>query len=146
MAHHERRICPVSSSDLPLLSDLVHTCKLALPINRLLFKDWPNDAAQRPLYAAAVESAFKDELAVCLKAVDEGSGDVLGHVALTRKRPPTESTETQLPSSQGSGGEKQQDISEFFNPDLLSAISNAVSEIAKETEEVDHFGTISCHE
>ncbi|OAP63211.1 hypothetical protein AYL99_02438 [Fonsecaea erecta] len=131
-------IRPVSSSDLPLLSELVHTCKLALPVNRLLFKDWPNNAAQRPLYAAAVESAFKGESVDSLKAVDQESGDILGHLALTRKRPLTQ-TKTQPPSGKGIRSEKQEDIPDFFNPELLSAVSNAVSEIAKGTEEFDHF-------
>ncbi|KIW23557.1 uncharacterized protein PV07_11746 [Cladophialophora immunda] len=139
MAYQKQSISPVSSSDLPFLSDLVHTCKLALPINRLLFKDWPNDAAQKPLYAAAVESAFKGESVDCLKSVDQQPGDILGYLALTRKRPHTGSTETQPPSGKGIGSEKQQDIPEFFNSEVLSAVSNAVSEIAKGTEGFDHF-------
>ncbi|OQV09219.1 hypothetical protein CLAIMM_13365 [Cladophialophora immunda] len=120
MAYQKQSISPVSSSDLPFLSDLVHTCKLALPINRLLFKDWPNDAAQKPLYAAAVESAFKGESVDCLKSVDQQPGDILAYLALTRKRPHTGSTETQPPSGKGIGSEKQQDIPEFFNSEVLS--------------------------
>ncbi|EXJ67323.1 uncharacterized protein A1O5_09336 [Cladophialophora psammophila CBS 110553] len=140
MTHPKQSIRPVSSLDLPLLSDLVHTGKLALPINRLLFKDWLNDAAQKPLYAAAAEAAFKDEQLECLKAVDEGSGDILGHLSLTRKRPDSEFKEGQpTPDEEAELGKQQQDIPEFFNPDVLSAVSNAVAEIPEQLEGLDHF-------
>lgn len=45
---------PVQSSDIPVLGDLLYNSKLALTINRLLFKDWPNEAAQRRNYAAVL--------------------------------------------------------------------------------------------
>ncbi|KIW83907.1 hypothetical protein Z517_03153 [Fonsecaea pedrosoi CBS 271.37] len=144
MDHHKQSIHPISHSDLPFLSDLVHTCKLALPINRLLFKDWPNEGAQKPLYAAAVETAFQGEFVDCLKSIDEKSGDILGYLALTRKRSSTGNTNNQPPSGKGIGSEKPQDIPEFFNSEVLEAVSGAVSEIARSAVGFDHFGTTSC--
>ncbi|KAE8141607.1 hypothetical protein BDV38DRAFT_278960 [Aspergillus pseudotamarii] len=56
-------IRPVELSDIPALGDLLYTSKLALTINRLLFRNWPNEAVQRQNYL------------------------VIGHLALNRHRP-----------------------------------------------------------
>lgn len=94
MAIPNYSILPVSSSDLPTLATFVHSSKRSLTINRLLFKDWPNEVAQKPLYTHAIESAFKDPSTDSLKVVDDESGDTPGFLVLTRKRP----TDTERPT------------------------------------------------
>ena len=145
-------IHPVSSCDLAFLSEFVHTQKLALPINRLLFKAWPNDAAQKPLYAGAVESAFRDSSVECLKMVDDHAGDIVGYLALSRKRgvQRTEQADSDQSDEQRHGGGKDRrqqqqqqqspNIPEFFNSEVLDAISKATTELAEEFEGIDHFG------
>ena len=130
-------ILPVSSSDLPIIGDFLYSSKLSLTINRLLFKDWPNEATQRPLYAGAVESGFKDPSVECLKVVDDDSRDIVGYLGLKRKRPANKEQYTDA----GNGGGKQ-NIPDGLNPDVLSAVSTAVTEIAKEMEGTDHFGRV----
>lgn len=101
---HRYSLQSVTATDLPSIADLVHKCKMALPINRLLFVDWPNDAAQKPLYKQAVESGFEDKNVENWKVVheyvdsedgSEGEGEgegekgksIAGFFCLTRKRP-----------------------------------------------------------
>jgi hypothetical protein len=80
-------LVPFAKEDLSVVADFLHTCKLALPINRLLIKDWPNPAVQKPMYHGAITGSFDNPDVVKLKAVDDSSGALLGFVVFTRKRP-----------------------------------------------------------
>ncbi|KAJ5730573.1 uncharacterized protein N7483_005081 [Penicillium malachiteum] len=42
------RIERVEKDDLPFLGKFIHSAKLALSINRLLYLNWPNEELQRP--------------------------------------------------------------------------------------------------
>jgi len=130
-------VLPVSRSDLSALANLVHTSKLSLTINRLLFKDWPNEAAQKGLYRQAVESAFEDPSVECLKVVDGESGDIVGHLALTRRRPGN--TEKPPAKKDGDGNQK---IPDGLDPVVFAAVSKAAVEVAKDMSGVDRFGTV----
>ncbi len=69
-------IVPVQSSNIPTLgAELLYPQKLALTINRLLFRDWPNETEQKSIYTGAVESALRDPSVECLKAVND-DGDI----------------------------------------------------------------------
>ena len=130
-------IHPVSPSDLPTLGDFLYSCKLTLTINKLLFKEWPNEATQKPIYTGAVERANKDPEVEDLKVVDEKSGEIVAYLALTRKRP---AAKTEQPPAEDNGEGKKQDAPDFFNPDVLSLVGATSAEIAKEMEGIDHFG------
>ena len=130
-------ILPVSSSDLPTVGRFLYSQKLALTVNRLLFKDWPNEAAQMPVYTSAVEGGLKDPSTEGLKVIDDESREIVGYIALTRRRP----VKQEPPTVQGNGDAKQ-NIPEFFNPDVLSMVLTAVNEINKEIEGIDHFGSV----
>jgi hypothetical protein len=130
-------ILPVLSSDLPTLANFVHSSKLPLTINRLLFKDWPNEPAQKPLYTHAVQSGFKDPSVDCLKVVDDESRDIVGYLVLTRKRP----ANTERPTDKKIGDGKQ-NIPDGVDPDVYTTVLKAVTKIAKEMEGIDHFGRV----
>jgi ribosomal protein S18 acetylase RimI-like enzyme len=122
-------ILPVTDADLGIIGDLVHSCKLELTINRLLFYNWPNDDAQKPQYAAAVQRGFNNPSAECYKAVDDESGEILGYVIFTRNRP----TGTEQSK------EEEQDVPRGVKPEVLSAVNNAAAEIWNDTPNTDHF-------
>ena len=128
-------VVPVTKSDLPAIARLVHLCKLALPINRLLFENWPNDAVQKPLYTGAVKSSFDNEAVKCQKAVNDESGELVGYIATTRKRPRNteaqdhEDKETEIPA-----------VPDGVNAEVMAAVSAATSQTACSMIEVDHLG------
>ena len=128
-------VVPVTKSDLPAIAHLVHLCKLALPINRLLFKNWPNDAVQKPLYAGAVKSSFDDEAIRCWKGVNDETGELVGYIATTRKRP--QNTEAQDHDVEGT---EIPTVPNGLNAEVMAAVSAATSQIACSMSEVDHFG------
>lgn len=128
-------ILPVVDSDLPMLAEFVHSAKLSLTLNRLLYLDWPNDAAQKPVYRSAVESSFNDDTVQCLKAVDEESSELVGYLVLTRKSPVEGRKDTEI----GSDAEEQS-VPEGMHAGVWSAITNAAVEINRETESLDHLG------
>ncbi|OGM42254.1 hypothetical protein ABOM_009044 [Aspergillus bombycis] len=118
-------IRPVELSDIPALGDLLYTSKLALTINRLLFKSWPNEAAQRQNYLNAVEGIEVDS-PESRTVVDNVSGEVIGHLALNRRRPVED-------SKQPRGGIKRQDLPDFFTPEVVTAVLEAVAKINQES-------------
>ena len=124
---------PVQSSDAAVLGGILYRSKRALTINRLLFNDWPNEAIQLQNYTSTIEGV-DDTMADSLSVVDNDSGDVIGLLALTRKKqaPAGESEKKAADAS-------QEETPGFFNAEVLGAVMAAVDELAVETK-VDHYG------
>ncbi|KAJ5825312.1 hypothetical protein N7474_002450 [Penicillium riverlandense] len=127
-------ILPISGSDLPTLANFLHTSKLALTVNRLIFKYWPNDVTQLQLYTQAVEFGFSDPSVECLKVVDDESGDIVGYLALSRKQ-----AENEEEKPAGSGEDPEPGVPDGLNPPVFKAVMGAVSGITKEFEKIDRF-------
>ncbi|KAL4775397.1 acyl-CoA N-acyltransferase [Aspergillus nidulans var. acristatus] len=118
----------VERSDLDALEELLFTSKLSLTINRLLFNDWPNEAAQRRNYRAALEHQdFESDDRESLGVIDNASGKLIGYIALCRRQP---EPETQAASPSVEDSEKQMNIPEHFNPEVYNAVMKAVSELS----------------
>ncbi|CAG8973946.1 hypothetical protein HYALB_00007475 [Hymenoscyphus albidus] len=79
-------ILPVQKSDLPDAANLIHTSKLALPINRLLYKNWPADAAQEEQCLNAVTGAFHNPTMESFKVVDPDTQEMVAYLVLTREK------------------------------------------------------------
>lgn len=119
-------ILPVTEADLPTLSLHLRLSKLPLTINRLLFKDWPNEAAQSVQYSAAIEASFRDGAAEMVKVVHEASGHVVGHLVLTHKQPDDGAQPTVAPNG--------------MVPELYYMILNGVSKLEEVIRSREHLG------
>ncbi|KAJ5769433.1 hypothetical protein N7520_003992 [Penicillium odoratum] len=123
---------PVTSSDLPALTNLIHSAKLALSINRLIFLNWPNEKLQVTLYSRAVQGGYDDPVTECFKAVDNETQEIIGYIVLERKTPQdsqeSEKTERSVPDG--------------LNPPLLADVENATRQIAKEVNDMHRFDVI----
>ncbi|EXJ92879.1 hypothetical protein A1O3_01433 [Capronia epimyces CBS 606.96] len=129
-------ILPVVESDVPLLGELLFQSKLQLTINRLLWNDWPNEAAQRPQYARAVRGGFNDDSVENLKVVDNKTGEIIGFLGLSRKRPAKTKQAQPGPGDQGN-------VPAHFNPDVLAAVNVAVSKCTEGRDAIDHYGVLT---
>jgi GNAT superfamily N-acetyltransferase len=121
-------IYPATESDLPIFAHNLHESKLALTINRVLWKDWPNDAAQRPQYTNAIESSFKNDSSDMFKVVDDETGTIVGHLVVTLIKP-----------QKVEEGDGKANMPGGVNPDVFKT----VMEFAKEVDtfrDVEHFG------
>lgn len=127
-------ILPVEPLDLPILAEFVYHSKLNLTINRLVYKDWPNEVAQRHQYALAVEGGFNNPKTESLKVVD-ASGEIVGYLALTRIHP----TNANEPADEDKWSQ-QQSATDVFNQDALNAVIQGVAELAEVTKTMDHYG------
>ncbi|KAJ5288784.1 hypothetical protein N7478_001814 [Penicillium angulare] len=123
----------VVENDLPTLGHLIHSAKLALSINRLIFLNWPNEILQSSLYSQAVKSGHENASAECFKAVDNNTQDIIGYIVLARVSPEPEEkndkeedTPTQVPP-------------EGLNPPLLAEVNGAVGGVVKSVQDKDHF-------
>jgi hypothetical protein len=128
MATSKHTIHPVEKSDLPTLSALVGASKLALTINRLLFKDWPNEVAQKPLYTGAVEGGFANPAFTSLKVVDNETGELVGYLGLTRKRPAVTATEEKKEEEKASG-DLLNSVPFGIVPEVLKEVARVVGEV-----------------
>ena len=84
-------IVPITAANVPTLGAHLHASKLVLFINRLLWKDWPNDKCQKPQYTGAIEGSFKDASSADLstfvyKAADE-KGEIVGEIVISHRKP-----------------------------------------------------------
>jgi hypothetical protein len=119
--------------DTSALTCLVAVSKLQLSINHFLLTDWPNPSAQLPVYTRAVEASFNDPQVTFLKVVDNKSGDIVGHVVLTHR-----SGDSQMPTADADG-KQQQDLSDGFNPEVLSTVARMTASIDSEIAGIDHI-------
>jgi hypothetical protein len=133
MSTNASSIHPVTSKDLPTLIQFLHESKLALTINRLLWKDWPNDICQRPQYINAIESSFKSEWCEIFKAVDDESGTIVGHLVLTLRKP---AGEAKPPAEEGDGKPK---IPNGINEEVLAVVATFAPEV-ETLKNVEHLG------
>ncbi|KAI9036765.1 uncharacterized protein KD926_001343 [Aspergillus affinis] len=134
MASLNYTLRPPNRSDVPVLSDLLYNSKLTLTINRLLFKDCPNEQAQRKNYASVfdgLESSPTETVAVC----DAASGEVVGLLAFARKRPSVDTDESASPSTK-----EPQNKPDIFNQEVLGAVMETVKTLSENTKGLDHYG------
>ncbi|RDW62086.1 hypothetical protein BP6252_11519 [Coleophoma cylindrospora] len=137
-------IVPITAEDLPTLAAFVYTSKQQLTINRVLWKDWPNEAAQRANYTNAVEGAFKDPLSETFKVVDDESGEILGHVVLSRKVPVGGDVKNTGTDDEGEGSQDEK-VPKGLNLEVAGEVGEAVKEIDKEFLGEDRFGLYISH-
>ncbi|KAL4907942.1 hypothetical protein BDW74DRAFT_148274 [Aspergillus multicolor] len=122
----------VERSDVDILEGLLFTSKLSLTINKLLFKNWPNEAVQRRNYRSALEGLdFDSEDRESLTVVNDESGEIIGHLALLRKQPQSPvQDDTERGESHATSAPQQADIPDFFNPEVFNAVIGAISELS----------------
>jgi hypothetical protein len=126
-------IRPASPADFDFLSDWLFKAKLGLTVNRLLYKNWPNETSQRQQYRGAIEGGAKDPLMSYHIALD-AENEPIGFIALTKKGFQEQPVEK-------SGSEKAPD---FMNEDVYAEVIRATSAVAKVLNAETHLGTSTC--
>jgi hypothetical protein len=140
MAGPNHTVSRVERSDLPFLAKFIHSAKLSLSINRLLYQPWPNDPVQQKQYTGAVEGAFADSSMECFKAIDGDSNAIIGYIVLTKK---TATKEDSMALSQSESANNGRNVPEGMNPGVLAEVSAANIAISKTTENMDRYGRVS---
>jgi hypothetical protein len=135
-------ISRVAISDLFFLAKFIHSAKLSLSINRLLYQPWPNDPVQKKQYTGAVEGAFADSSMECFKATNGDSNTIIGYIVLARK---TATKEDLMAPAQSESSDNGQNVPEpeGMNPGVLAEVSTANIAISKATENFDRYGKVS---
>ncbi|KAL2822233.1 hypothetical protein BDW59DRAFT_180907 [Aspergillus cavernicola] len=128
-------------SDIPATGELLYRSKLSLTINRLLFKNWPNEEVQRKNYKSALENVDSSTVE-SLSVIDNASGDVLGLLDIMRKRPATNINQASTPVVEKDKGSAPLEGPDYFNPEVLSAVQTASMALDRVMEETDHIKLI----
>lgn len=134
MAAPNYTITPVSESDLPFLASFIHTAKLSLSINRLIFNDWPKDATQTQMYTGAVRGGYADPSTECFKAVDCNSDEIIGYFVLARKQAVQETP------AEAENKYSTPVIPDGLNLGLFGEVMNATKQISQNVEAINRFG------
>ena len=137
-------IHPVETSDVPVLVNLLYLLRTSLIFNRVLFKDWPNEPAQKALYRSTIESTLTPDSTIeGLKVVDE-TGEIIGYVAISHKFP-KDSTEQQHSNTEAvneSHEEKTDDLN-GIHPDVYDAAVKACLALQQKNDAYEHLSTCS---
>lgn len=137
MINPNYQISPVESADLPFLVKFIHSAKLSLSINRLLYQPWPSKDVQRNQYAKAVEGAFGDSSMESFKATDKESNEIIGYIVLEKQTGVQEQPTTAFEDAETS---PEQKFPKEMNPGLLAEVSRANTKLKKATEHLDRVG------
>lgn len=129
--------------DIKVLGDLLLRSKLSLSINRLLWKNWPNETAQREQYTAAVEGAFNDLNMLDLKAVDEATGQIVGYVCFTKKEKNAQCDNAQpRAEDEDVAPAASQDTPVTMDADVLAGVMKACQEVASGLDFPQNYGKL----
>lgn len=136
MSNSKHSVQPLTQADLPSLANSLIAAKLQLAINRFLFKDWPNEPAQRAIYTDSAKRNIDDPDNTCLKAVDDVSGEMVGYIIITHVNPRIETPATDnTNASQG----QQPNIPDAFDPEVLPTVIKMIESVHTETENIEHI-------
>jgi hypothetical protein len=124
-------VLPATSSDLPTIANFVRASKLSLTVNQFLYNDWPNEAAQLAQSTQAVEGGFRDPNSETFKVVNNSSGDIVGHLVLSRKTPEPEAATKSNPH--------QGTVPDGMDPEFFAVIVKAASTIVEPMKDRDHL-------
>lgn len=137
MSTPKHSILPITSDDLPTLAEFLFASKLQLAINRFLFKDWPNEPAQRAIYTGAAEGGFNDPDSASLKVVNDMSGEMVGHLVLTHRKATTGTPATNADANQT----QQQNVPNGFKSEVLSTVMKMTEEVDVELKGIEHISS-----
>jgi hypothetical protein len=126
-------IIPATLADLPVLARLLCDTKLTLKINRLLWKDWPNEILQLSKCRRAIEGSFGNPASKNLKLIDNDSGEIIGHLTLTPRNLSAEKVQL-------SADQKPAAPEPGMNAEVALAVNNAITILSAKRND-EHLGT-----
>lgn len=134
MSATQYSILPATAVDVPAIGAAVHTSKQSLTVNRLLFHDWPNEEAQKPIYLGAVQAGLEDPNFEQWKVVHLESGEIVGHVCLTRKQAMGTTKSDSMPT-------KPDEVPAGMNAKVFQIVIDTVQKLDVDLSSYDHIGS-----
>ncbi|PYI25024.1 hypothetical protein BP00DRAFT_462175 [Aspergillus indologenus CBS 114.80] len=133
---------PSITIELVVLHVLAHVAISRIPglaFNRLVFKNWPNEAAQKALHQATIERTLAQAGTVeSLKAVDDATGEIIGSVTVSREGPASGQQQEQHSNAEGVHRGRTEDL-DGIHPEVYAAAVGACLELDRSNETFEHF-------
>jgi GNAT superfamily N-acetyltransferase len=136
MSMSKHSVQPFVQADVPTQANFLVAAKLQLSINRFLFKDWPNEPAQRAMYTDAAKGNFEGAENTCLKIVNDASGDMVGYIVITHRPAGKPLFAKNDPNA---NQEQQPSTPEGFNPEVLPTVVKMIEDVHKEMNGIEHI-------
>ncbi|KAL1631531.1 hypothetical protein SLS54_000292 [Diplodia seriata] len=105
---------------------------LPLAINRFLYEDWPNEAAQSAQCTRTIETAFRNPSSEMFKVVDDATREIVAHLVVSYKLPADEDDK------------EQQKVPEGMVPDIFHRVIKATAQLREAVEGIEHLGRFRC--
>ncbi|KAI0424387.1 hypothetical protein F5Y09DRAFT_324553 [Xylaria sp. FL1042] len=125
-------VVPATEDDIPILGDFLQDSKLQLAINRFLILDWPNFPFQKAHYTNAIKGGLSNPRTTSLKVIDNTSGKLVAQLVYTKKVSPPGEGESS--TTEGNGGEANNEVPVGIVPDVYWAVMDAVKELEPNLE------------
>lgn len=125
-------------ADVPVMVNLLYHEKISLPINQLMWKQWPNEAPQKARIESAVRGSLSDPIHTVYKIIDDEVERVVGLLVLTRRQPPTLDVQGTQPTNEGA----KPTLPPELRQDVTEAIMAAIGDIEKDSTHVECIGLI----
>ncbi|KAI0129786.1 hypothetical protein BJ170DRAFT_681273 [Xylariales sp. AK1849] len=133
-------VLPFEKSDLPTIAQFLADSKTTLTPNRFLWRDWPNHAAQLKHYTSHLQSVLDASYMTSLKVVEDETGEVVGHLVMTREKPAAEKSQTvKLEIDKESSENPWPNISDALIPEFADLIGKAAGELKKPVKDHEYL-------
>lgn len=136
MSNSKHSVQPFVRADVSTQANFLVAAKLQLPINRFLFKDWPNEPAQRRVYTDAAKGNFEGAENTCLKVVNDASGEMVGYIVITHR---PEGKPLFAKKDQKASQDQPIKVPEGFDPDVLLTVLKMIEEVHKKMDGIEHI-------
>jgi hypothetical protein len=116
-------------SDVTELGALLHSVKVALTINRLVWDPWPNTEKQLSIYTSSVKGGIETPGQDNWKAIDNETGKIVGYATGTiSKKKEKEPRPIEAPAHGP------------WNPEVFKEIMGLCSDLEMAHDGEDHYG------
>ncbi|PVH95486.1 hypothetical protein DM02DRAFT_690064 [Periconia macrospinosa] len=120
-----------TDEDIPVLAKYLQASKLTLDINRFLWLDWPNKAAQHDDYTRAIKESFQNPEVAPFKVIHDDSGEIVAHLSLTQMN--------HEKAVQPTADEEPKPVPRGINPEVYATVHRTAGELNKHWEGKEHL-------
>lgn len=125
-----------TETDVSAMVDLVYHEKISLPINQLMWRNWPNEAPQKARIESAVRGSLSEPIHTVHKIVDDEVDRVVGLLVLTQGHASTPEERSKQSSNDGS----KPTLPPELRQDVTETIMAAIGDIEKDSTHVERIG------
>lgn len=129
-------IVPATEADITTIVNMLYLEKISLPLNQLMWKQWPNETPQKARIESAVSGSLKDANHQTYKFLDGENGEVVGLLVLARSGPTIPDEQSEKPEDET----PKPSIPSELRGDVFEMVVAGINDICKDSTTKDRIG------